>query len=101
VKRFGEREPVRIVLPWMPPVTYENPLAWIGTLYNWIDDAHILDFYATRSEFIGDKIAIYVHSERRKNEATKLLRRDKNWAAFSRRFPEAKLEWADDVLEDH
>jgi hypothetical protein len=101
VKEFAPGQPVRLVLPWMPPVSYENPLEWVGTLRNSIDDSHVLDSHAVgKHEFQGDEIAIYLSSDMRKNEFMKRSRQDKSWDKFLRRFPEARLEWADDVLKD-
>jgi hypothetical protein len=101
MKTFPGGAPLRLSLPWEPPVHYEYPNEWAFTIATTIDDAKLYDyFWNDRYERVGDRIYFYLRTEKRKNQLKKELRNDSSWKAFLERFPEAKLEWAEDVLEN-
>jgi len=99
MKTFPGGAPLRLSLPWEPPVHYEQPRLWASDIATMIDDAKLYEyFWNDRYEWIEDRVVFYLQTKKRKNELTKALRNDANWKALVRRFPEARLEWADDVV---
>jgi hypothetical protein len=96
---FPGGAPLRLSLPWEPPVHYEQPREWAFVIATTLDDAKLYEyFWNDRYEWIGDRVVFYLQTTMRKNELKKALRNDGNWKRFLQRFPEAQLEWAEDIL---
>ena len=101
MKAFKDGAPVRLVLPWEPPVHYENEADWESVLANDIDTPGIRNVlgHFDRYEVKDREIHFYMHTTRRRLELKKLMRDDKHWKRFVQRYPELKVEWAEDVAE--
>ena len=87
---------VRLTLPFEPPV--QNGEHYAGTLADVVDDAglhHLFSFNSYGPE--GRSIHFYMQTDKRKSELKKLLRHDKSWLALLKRFPKAKIEFAEDM----
>lgn len=101
MKAFADGALLRLSLPWTPPVSYDNPRDWACLLAQDVDHAGLHDYFSPgRYELAGDRILFYLHTDRRRNALSKQLRHDKNWLALLRHFPDAKLGWAEDILEN-
>jgi hypothetical protein len=99
---FKDNAPLRLVLPWEPPVRYEDPMRWAATLADNLDYAALRDVigHFNLYEIKGTEIHFYMHPAKRPLELKKLMRNDKTWRRFMETYPDAKIEWAEDVLGD-
>ena len=100
MKTFEDDAPVRLVLPWEPPVRYENPRDWISVLANDVDTGQVREILGAYNRYrvVGSEIHFFMHTTKRKSELKKLMRHDKGWGAFAEAHPELRIEWAEDVL---
>jgi hypothetical protein len=95
---FKDDAPLRLSLPWTPPVNVDAS-AWGATLGDRVEDA---DLYRLLGHFnhydvTHDQIHFYMKPTMKKAALKKALRHDQKWAAFKRDNPEVRLTWADDL----
>jgi hypothetical protein len=90
---------LRLSMEWMPPVTCKEPeFDWFHQMGNRVDDANLYHLFSfNRSEVKGDRIFFYMHTEHRIPKLKRLLKADPVWKAFVKEYPEAKLEFAEDI----
>lgn len=98
MKTFARGAPARLVLPWEPPVRYDDPNRWAAALADNLDCEFVrdlvghFDFYERGPQ----TISFYVHPRKRRTDIQRSMRRDKAWRTFFMSYPGAKLEWAED-----
>lgn len=100
MKSFKDGAPLRLALPWEPPVQYEDPRMWAVTLADNLDCAGVRDLigHFDQYEITGNEIHFFMHPTRRRAEIDRLVRRrDKSWLNVLEVHPEAKLCWAEDL----
>jgi hypothetical protein len=102
MKAFEGGAPVRLVLPWMPPVTYEDTTLWESVLANDVDTPEVRNVlgHFDQCEIVGDEIHFFMFTTRRRSDLKKLMRLDKDWRRFVKDYPDLRIEWAEDVLKD-
>lgn len=100
MKEFKGGTPLRLVLHWEPPVTYEDPSDWENVLANRVDTPEVREVlgHFDEWEIRGSEIYFYMHTTKRRSELKKMMRHNKGWLAFVRENPNARWEWAEEVL---
>lgn len=90
---------LRLSMEWMPPVTCKEPeFEWFHEMGNRVDDALLYHlFHYDRSEVKGDRIFFYMHTKHRTTKLKRLLRDDPIWKKFLRSYPDAELEFAEEI----
>ena len=99
MKSFADGAPLRLVLRWEPQVTYSDLQMWESVLANDVDTPEVREVlgHFNRYEIAGDEIAFFMHTSKRRIEVSRLMRTDKDWKRFKHKYPEARVEWAEDV----
>jgi|CXWL01.1.fsa_nt_gi hypothetical protein len=100
MKRFKDGAPLRLSLPWEPPVHFDEQ-AWKHSLGDRLEDAGLYDLlgYFNCYDISGGQIHFYMHTPLRPVELKKQLRESRPWRAFLMANPEATLAWAGEVRE--
>lgn len=100
MKTFEDGTPVRLVLPWAPPVRYQEPRDWASVLSNDVDTWQVREIlgHFDRYKITDTEIHFFMHTKRRKSEIAKMMRDDAGWPRFAKTHPDLKIEWAEDVL---
>jgi hypothetical protein len=90
---------LRLSLEWMPPLTCLEPeFQWTHEMGNRIDDAQLGHlFHYNKYEVEGDRIYFYMRTELATPKLKRLLKSDVAWKSFLKRYPDAKLEFAEDI----
>ncbi len=90
---------LRLSLERMPPVTCAEPMFdWFHQMGNRVDDANLYHlFHYNQSEVRGDRIYFFMHTKLRIPKLKRQLKTDAAWKAFAREYPDAKLEFAEDI----
>lgn len=90
---------VRLSLEWMPPVTCADPKSdWFHQMGNRVDDAKLNHlFHFNQSEVKGGRIYFYMKTDLRISKLKRMLKSDPAWKAFTRLYPDAELEFAEDI----
>ena len=94
---------MRLVLPWDPPVTYRDLQMWESALANDVDTPQVREVLGAFDyrEVVGREIHFFMHTKKRRLEVKRLMQHDRGWRRFVERYPEARVEWAEDVEEKH
>lgn len=102
MKTFEDGAPVRLVLPWAPPVHYENEDDWISVLANDVDTVEVREMlgHFDRYKVAGNEIHFFMHTTKRRSELKKLMRHDKGWRRFAEAYPDLRIDWAEDTSGD-
>lgn len=97
---FEDGAPVRLVLPWAPPVRYKDERDWISVLANDVDTWQVREVlgHFNRYKVVGQEIHFFMHTTRRRSDLKKFMRHHDGWRRFSETHPEYRIEWAEDVL---
>lgn len=90
---------LRLSLEWMPPVTCAEPeFVWTHEMGNRVDDAGLYHlFHYNRYEVKGDRIYFFMHTKERIPKLKRMLKNDAAWKSFVKTYPDAKLEFAEDI----
>lgn len=102
MKTFEDGAPVRLVLPWMPPVQYKEPRDWASVLSDDVDTWEVREVlgHFDRYQITSDEIHFFMHTKRRKAEVKKMMRQDDGWRRFAKAHPDLRVEWAEDASGD-
>lgn len=99
MKAFDDGAPVRLTLPWEPPVGYTDLTMWESMLANDVDTPEVRNVLGAfnRYQIAEDRISFFMHPDKRRLAIKRLMKTDKGWNRFQRKYPELRVEWAEDL----